>query len=172
MSEPTLDRASFLLGYLTARLDCAADIVDMVAQAEAYLDGEAVPLPALAVMDPQPEQEPEQQPEQEEPEKAPAPKPKAPQKATPKPKQPKQPKVGAKRQRVVEMTKEGLTAREIAKSLGSSIGSVEVMRVDARKRGELPPAAKPGEASRDVGASARDVTAELMGDPAPGRSAE
>ena len=154
MSETTMDRASFLLGYLTARLDCAPDILDMVTQAEEYLNGEAVPLPALAALDPPSEQE--------EPDEPPAPK--RLETATTKSKQTNQPKPGTKRHAVVELTKEGLTAREIAKRLDSSVGSVSVMRTDARKRGELPPPAKPGLPP------SRDVTAELMGDPAPGRS--
>ena len=153
MTETTMDRASFLLGYLTARLDCAPDILDMVAQAEAYLAGEAVPLPALAALDPPAEQE--------EPDEPPAPE--RLETATTKSKQSHQPKVGTKRQRVVEMTKEGLTSREIAKRLDSSIGSISVMRADARKRGELPRPPKPG-------AGPRDVTAELMGDPDMGGS--
>ena len=92
MSEMTIDPASFLLGYLTARLDCGPDIFDMVAQAEAYLAGEAVPLPALAALEPLRQEE--------EPNKPPAPERLDP--ATTKSKQSIQPKRGTKRQRVVE----------------------------------------------------------------------
>ena len=154
MTAAMMDRASFLLGYLTARLDCAPDILDMVAQAEEYLNGEAVPLPALAAMDPLSAQEKPDEP----------PAPERLNQAPPKPNQSHQPKPGTKRHRVVELTKEGLTAREIAKRLNSSIGSISVMRADARKRGELPRPPKPGLPP------SRDVTAELLGDPDMGGS--
>ena len=162
MSAPTLDRASFMLGYLTSRLDCAADIVDMVAQAEEYLTGEAVPLPALAVMDPQPEPE--------EPEKAPAPKPKAPPKATP-------PSGESKTERVAALSRQGWSIKQISARLDIGKGAVGGHISHARKRGLLPvlgsaeDKAIKGRRVNLPPVAARDVTEKLMGDPPAGRSA-
>lgn len=162
MTEMTMDRASFLLGYLTARLDCAPDILDMVAQAEAYLDGEAVPLPALAAMDPQPDPD--------EPAAPPAPKPKASSKATAR-------GGGSKCEQVAALTREGLSVKQIAARLDIGKGSVGGHISFARKKGLLPALGSAEDLAikgRRVGLpppAPGDVTASLMGDPVPGRSA-
>lgn len=153
--SPSLDRVSFLLGYLLARTDSAAEILELVSEGEALLDGEreiAEVLPEIEALEP--------------PAKRPAP-------AT---KKPAKHAAGKKtnKEQIIERYRLGHRPMHIAVALDLSKKYVGVTLTQARKRGDLPPVGSSEDQAiklLDPKPVPRDVTADLMGDPAPGRSA-
>ncbi len=164
-TAPTIDRVSFLIGYLIARTDGAAEILDLVDQAEALIEGEVdVEVLLLGGAD-EPARRQLPAPQEDGP---PHPAPCAESSAA------ANGSGASKRARIVELYRTGHRPTDIAAALGISPKHVSVDLSKARKRGDLPPANSPGDMkikTLNPAPLARDVTASLMGDPGPGRSA-
>ena len=162
MSEhPALDRASFLLGYLIARTDGVAEILELVSEGEALLEGSAEIEDGLLEIEPP-----------EPPAKLPAP---VKEKAAAPPAtamkgdlSPNQAAMLEALRRIHSQGGHSFSVATLALEAAMPKGSVTAALEGLEKKGMITRRRTPRGNTYEI---TQDVTAELMGDPAAGRSA-